>query len=324
MSYKTYIMRRKEKKLLWVHQGALGDLVSLFPAALALRGKFGRIEGLCTGSNGRLGCRLGVFDASHPIEAAAVASLYSETPDPVLEPFFAAFDAILLFSWSEDLKGRLEHLSGGLVLRLPPRPPPSAPVHVCEHLFGHLENAGLLERGAGGTPDFSSRPRSKQVLLHPGSGSRRKNWPLARFIRTAELLAAARWSPVFLLGPADDHLFRELTAGNSKKPEILVSSDPSHLAAILRASGGFIGNDSGVTHLSAFLGLPTTAIFGPSDPARWRPSGRAVRVIRPELDCAPCFETGERRNCRRECLCLTTPETVAAAFAALMEAEEFS
>jgi hypothetical protein len=303
-----------------MHQGALGDLVSLFSAVFALRGTFGRIEGLCTGSNGRLGCLLGAFDASHPVEAAAVASLYSEAPDRTLKPFFADFDTILLFSESEALKGRLQDLSGGVVLRIPPRPPLGAATHVRDHLLGHLENAGLLSQERNAMPDYPARRRDmNRVLLHPGSGSRRKNWPLARFIRTSELLAEAGMSPVFLLGPADDHLFRDLTARNPGKPEILVSSDTLHLATILGASGGFIGNDSGVTHLSAFLGLPTTAIFGPSDPARWGPYGRRVRVIRPQLDCTPCFETGERRDCRKECLNLTTPEMVAKAFVSMME-----
>src|SRR5262249_30434172 len=38
--------------------------------------------------------------------------------------------------------------------------------------------------------------------------------------------------------------------------------------------------DSGVTHLAALVGTPVVALFGPSDPALWRPLGRRVRVRR--------------------------------------------
>ena len=41
----------------------------------------------------------------------------------------------------------------------------------------------------------------------------------------------------------------------------------------------YLGNDSGITHLAAMLGVPTVAIFGPTDPKIWRPVGPLVKVI---------------------------------------------
>jgi ADP-heptose:LPS heptosyltransferase len=41
----------------------------------------------------------------------------------------------------------------------------------------------------------------------------------------------------------------------------------------------YLGNDSGITHLAAMLGVPTVAIFGPTDPKIWRPMGPFVKVI---------------------------------------------
>ena len=41
----------------------------------------------------------------------------------------------------------------------------------------------------------------------------------------------------------------------------------------------FIGNDSGITHLAAYIGCPTTVLFGPTDPRVWGPLGRRARVI---------------------------------------------
>src|SRR5207247_10062448 len=41
----------------------------------------------------------------------------------------------------------------------------------------------------------------------------------------------------------------------------------------------YLGNDSGLTHLAAMLGVPTVAIFSPTDPKIWRPVGPFVNVI---------------------------------------------
>jgi ADP-heptose:LPS heptosyltransferase len=62
----------------------------------------------------------------------------------------------------------------------------------------------------------------------------------------------------------------------------------------IRKASVYIGNDSGITHLSALLGVPTVSIFGPTDPEIWRPLGRRVKVVRPDVSCSPCTE--EMRN----------------------------
>jgi ADP-heptose:LPS heptosyltransferase len=55
-------------------------------------------------------------------------------------------------------------------------------------------------------------------------------------------------------------------------------------------------------------------IFGPSDPLRWKPLGSRVRIVRPELDCQPCFEI-EPDNCAQPaCLTDATLESVLTAF----------
>ncbi len=41
----------------------------------------------------------------------------------------------------------------------------------------------------------------------------------------------------------------------------------------------YIGNDSGITHLAAAIGIPTLALFGPTSPATWAPRGPNVTVL---------------------------------------------
>ena len=41
-------------------------------------------------------------------------------------------------------------------------------------------------------------------------------------------------------------------------------------------------------HLAAAVGTPVVAVFGPSDPVRYAPSGPSDRVVRVDLPCSPC------------------------------------
>ena len=90
-------------------------------------------------------------------------------------------------------------------------------------------------------------------------------------------------------------------------------ADVLELAALFRTAAAYIGNDSGATHLAAWLGLPTVAVFGPSDPLRWRPFGVAVAVVAPPRACTPCFETAAENCGDRDCLAeIDAAEVIAA------------
>jgi heptosyltransferase III len=51
------------------------------------------------------------------------------------------------------------------------------------------------------------------------------------------------------------------------------------LACWLATARLYIGNDSGITHLAAAVGIPVVAIFGPTDPGVWAPRGERVRIV---------------------------------------------
>lgn len=112
------------------------------------------------------------------------------------------------------------------------------------------------------------------VVIQPGSGSRRKNWPLVRFVSLAHALERSGRSIAWCLGPAEGGI--ALPNGARR----LDSESLVELARVLAGSRLYIGNDSGITHLAAAVGCRTIAIFGPTDPRIWAPLGDNVTVVR--------------------------------------------
>ncbi len=305
--------------ILIIHQGALGDFIALFPAILRLKRKFPSVDAVCQDKLGKMAAALGVIDAFFPAESALFASLYSDTALPKLNTILRSYDQIVLFSYSQETEHAVKAVTENPVHRIMPRAPVFEPVHITEHILSNLIKCGLLENSDTvlSYPDTRDKGYDpKKILIHPGSGSRRKNWAVSNFIKTEAVLRADGLFPEFIIGPAEEFLKSALQEDSRRTVRLI--SDLTELAGLLRTAGGFIGNDAGLSHLAAFTGLPTVAVFGPSDPIRWRPSGRAVTVLRPaDLDCrGPCFEIG-KNNCEKpDCLC-TLPETVIKAFYSL-------
>ena len=125
---------------------------------------------------------------------------------------------------------------------------------------------------------------SNLIVIFPGSGSPGKNWPADRFAALASKLSLSnRASVAVILGPAEtsmEPIFRETGVS------VLKDLDLPTVAAVARLASAFVGNDSGVSHLAAAVGALGVVIFGPTDPARWRPRGPGgdaqIRVLRGE------------------------------------------
>jgi len=110
-----------------------------------------------------------------------------------------------------------------------------------------------------------------------------------------------------VIGPAEQDLLPELARRDATVHRPVGSLD---LLALLRSAAAYIGNDSGVSHLAAWAGLPSVVIFGPTDPVRWRPRGHSVEIVQPPLDCMPCFETATENCAAADCLARITPRDV--------------
>ena len=168
-----------------------------------------------------------------------------------------------------------------------------------------------------GVPDDQSF-----VVLATLASSHRlwKCWPLQRFAALATMLwEQAGLYPVFV-GSVEETESVEALTGQMSVPAANLTghTDTGQLLGVLARASLFIGQDSGPTHLSATLGRPTLAIFGPTDPQLTGPLGESSAVVYKNLPCSPCHERAvECPN--RKCLLSIEPEEVAEQTLSLME-----
>ena len=120
-----------------------------------------------------------------------------------------------------------------------------------------------------------------RLAIHPGSGSRNKNWPLGHW---AELLGefVPTFTEVLLIsGEADTDISEAvLPLIPATKLRLCANRSLWELVTELSQATLFIGHDSGVTHVAAATGVATVALFGPTDPLIWAPNGDHVVVIK--------------------------------------------
>ncbi len=171
---------------------------------------------------------------------------------------------------ADDSVHRVHHLSS--VLKLGRPAPPH--IYVAPH---HEEMARRLI------------PHGSPVLaVAPVAAAPQKTWPAERFAELLRELASgpcAGWRIALFGGPGDDAKANALIAVFPDALSVFGEPDLLVVAAALKQCGAFIGNDSGLGHLAAAMGLPALALFGPSDPIRYAPYG-ARYLQAPEGDIA--------------------------------------
>jgi ADP-heptose:LPS heptosyltransferase len=171
------------------------------------------------------------------------------------------------------------------------RPDEQAGIHAADVLLKPLEALGIVEADA--TPRLNIEVadggvnRGTWVALHPGSGSERKNWPEEKWAELLrEILDKTEWSCLLVGGEAEGKRLERLRNFVISRTEIRSRVAAAQdwplveLAGRLQACAGFVGHDSGVTHLAAALGLPGLVLWGESNETVWRPRGGGMRILR--------------------------------------------
>ncbi len=293
-----------DNNLLICHQGALGDLITIFPILECLQKHGAVVTLVCQAQWRRLPMALKLAKTTLATETALFAELHAPTPQTdlpdQLQTFLNRFERILCLTFFNRAVARLMSVYPEKVLHIPPRPPAAQRIPVLDFLVTRLRAAGWLNE-IDRTRIHSPRTRvasycsdnadyKSRVVLHPGAGSRLKMWPVKRFAALARSLQADGLQPLWIFGPAEKKLYERFTHRHTDQPARFITDVESLLDQLCQA-GGFIGNDSGSGHLAAYLGQPTVVVFGPSDPERWTPFGPFVKTVAPNPPCGPCQET---------------------------------
>ena len=301
-------MNSHRAKILVIRGGAIGDFILTLPALAALRRQFpqAHLEVLGYPHIIQLALAGGLVDRASSIEARALASFFARNGElpPDLVDYFSEFDLILSYLYDPDdiFKTNVGRCSPAQFIAGPHRAQEQSQVHAAKVYLKPLERLAIfdadpipkLQVRAEPKPAMASAlgfgqdstPGPRQVplglALHPGSGSERKNWPEQHWAGLVQsLVNQTPFNLVLVGGEAEGERLQRLSAALPPARTRVVQSLPlAELARLLSACGGFIGHDSGISHLAAALGLPALILWGETAEAVWRPPAEQVTVLR--------------------------------------------
>jgi Glycosyltransferase family 9 (heptosyltransferase) len=287
-----FTRRRGDRGSLIVFPGALGDFICLLPALFHLRASC-RVQTtlLCKGDLVPLVRSAGLGDAE-AIEGRRASWLFQREPPQEAAGFFTSFDRIDCFTGfgCPQVEANLMRWAGPSA-RLHPFGPPE-PIHRALHFLRCLDApldapevtrdpelprlwcTGALVDAARARFDVLPKPF---LALHPGSGGSAKRWSREGFLRIAERWRERMQDVLVILGSAE-----AAEAGWWRRQGLSTFDDLDlvNLCVLLDESALYLGNDSGPSHLAGALGAHGVALFGPTDPALWRPLSRRISAIR--------------------------------------------
>ncbi len=272
-------------KILVLRGGALGDFVVTLPTLAALKRTWphARVELIGNATAAELAHHRGLLDRVHSQHDARWAALFKDEKLPrELVTWLAAFDLVVNY-WpgADGTLARHFPLHEGQQYVAAPAMPTRAPA--AAHYADALRPLGI-EVGQFFVRLGATHRSGETIAVHPGSGSRKKNWPQERWI---ELLAAEQSPFLLITGEAEmatwsERMLRGTKLANKLDAGTLRLATGLPLEALvqeLAACRLFLGHDSGVSHLASACGVPCVLLFGPTDPAMWAPPAPHVRVI---------------------------------------------
>ncbi len=184
--------------------------------------------------------------------------------------------------------------------------------------------SGIQQARSRGAGLFESLGLEGPVIgLSPGAqNSRAKQWPAGRFVQAAASLAGQLGAAVAVFGSAAErplgrHVAAELRRHGCHAINLAGETTLEDFIALAAACRVFLSNDSGAMHLASALGVPTVAVFGPTEWFATAPAGPRSVIVREPVECSPCM----LRDCPTDhrCMLRIPAERVAKAALDLIE-----
>lgn len=140
------------------------------------------------------------------------------------------------------------------------------------------------------------------VAISPGAKSEIKRWPSKNFVGLTDILIKELGANIIMVGDnADSSLIRHIVASTQNNIiDLSGRTTLCQLASLLKRCDLLITNDSAPLHIAVAVGTKVLAMFGPTDPKVYGPTGAEDRVIRIKIHCGPC----EKAQCEFEHECM--------------------
>jgi len=284
-------------KILVIRGGAIGDFILTLPAIAAIRRQFpeAHLEVLGYPHIVQLAITAGVVDCAQSIEARALAGFFARNGslDEDLKDYFSEFDLIVSYLYDPDhiFQTNVKRCSPAQFVAGPHRPGEGGGIHASKAYLKPLERLAIFD--ADPVPrltvgEVRERSFSGSLALHPGSGSETKNWPEDKWAQLLQLLVNSTQPALILVGgeAEGERLHRLSRPLASSRVRVAQSLPLPELAKLLAECSGFIGHDSGISHLAAALGLPSLLLWGNTSEEVWRPPGEGVILLRSQAGLA--------------------------------------
>jgi len=173
-----------------------------------------------------------------------------------------------------------------------------------QHYFKFLDYLGFpgpvdVDFGLSEFEANQYMPHPLSELQHPlvavllGSRWESKDWFVDGYIQLVQQIMATGDLQVALIGDRSQAADAQKISENMTTKGIINfvgKTSLVELTAVLKLSAVAIGPDSGPGHLTAAVGTPYVALFGPTSPKRTAPYGCEHLVVQAELNCIPCYK----------------------------------
>lgn len=284
-------------RILFIRGGAVGDFLLTMPAIRLVREALpdNEIEVLGYPSITALALAAGIVDRTRPLEDARLALFF--VPGANLDPdwcaYFASFDVVVSYLYDPDdyFSQNLKAAGVRTLLRGPFRPLEdislgsaatqlAAPLAQLALFADALDAPFTYASGSAGALDVLPRT----WVLHPGSGSPGKNWPMDRWIELLTAISAQDESIQWIItsGEAETNqlapFLSELRSRGIAHRHLSDATLPE-LGQLFGQIEAYLGHDTGISHLAASAGARGWILFGPSNPRIWAPQSPRMETI---------------------------------------------
>lgn len=277
--------------------GGIGDGLLSLVALQSLRPVLESMEVTFSGHPAleSFSCAAGHTQQFLPLTHPYLRALFHSGPSQEAMEYWHKLERIIAWLpwWTATFEANLARLHLESLI-IAPQEPFVPDLHVAHHLARTLTPMGgngqadltapLLMLGRRWQSDeWSCRIRSRMRLaVCIGSSRSYKNWPISAFAELCSMCEHELDAQITLImGPREESVHSP-SALRAFSPNVQrVTSIPlAEVAELLLTHSVYVGNDTGVSHLAALIGVPTVVLFGSTAPERWAPIGPRVHSLR--------------------------------------------